>query len=88
MQLQCEQEGATAGVGTGLGATWLPPDTLESLAEVNESCLSLLAEQLQGATHLVYAALYEKPGLIGGWRERSESHAAVDTCRSRTSSAA
>jgi hypothetical protein len=45
MQLQCELEEAATGEGTGLGAIWLRPDTLESLAEVNESCLSLLAEQ-------------------------------------------
>ena len=27
------------------------------------------AAQLQGATHLVYAALYEAPNLIDGWRD-------------------
>lgn len=28
--------------------------------------------QLQGITHLVYAALYEKPGLIAGWQEQDQ----------------
>ena len=28
--------------------------------------------RLSGVTHVVYAALYEKPGLIAGWRERDQ----------------
>jgi nucleoside-diphosphate-sugar epimerase len=28
--------------------------------------------QLQGVTHLLYAALYEKPNLVAGWRERDQ----------------
>jgi nucleoside-diphosphate-sugar epimerase len=31
-----------------------------------------LAESLPGVTHLVYAALYERPGLVAGWREREQ----------------
>jgi nucleoside-diphosphate-sugar epimerase len=31
-----------------------------------------VAAQLGGVTHLVYAALYEKPGLIPGWYERDQ----------------
>ena len=31
-----------------------------------------VAGSLGGATHLVYAALYEKPGLVGGWTERDQ----------------
>ena len=31
------------------------------------------ATELQGATHLVYAALYEAPKLVDGWRDRSRS---------------
>ncbi len=27
------------------------------------------APELQGATHLVYAALYEAPNLVDGWRD-------------------
>jgi nucleoside-diphosphate-sugar epimerase len=30
------------------------------------------AAELQGATHLVYAALYEAPNLIDGWRDESQ----------------
>jgi nucleoside-diphosphate-sugar epimerase len=30
------------------------------------------APQLQGATHLVYAALYEAPNLVEGWRDESQ----------------
>ncbi|HYF18907.1 MAG TPA: SDR family oxidoreductase [Ramlibacter sp.] len=30
------------------------------------------AAQLQGVTHLLYAALYEKPNLVAGWRERDQ----------------
>jgi nucleoside-diphosphate-sugar epimerase len=30
------------------------------------------ARQLQGATHLVYAALYEAPKLVDGWRDESQ----------------
>ena len=30
------------------------------------------AAELQGATHLVYAALYEAPDLVGGWREQDQ----------------
>ena len=30
------------------------------------------ADRLHGITHIVYAALYEKPGLIAGWRERDQ----------------
>ncbi|MEW6301244.1 MAG: SDR family oxidoreductase [Thermodesulfobacteriota bacterium] len=28
--------------------------------------------RMRGVTHLVYAALYEKPGLVPGWRERDQ----------------
>src|SRR5690349_18740344 len=30
---------------------------------------SRVRDELRGATHLVYAALYEAPNLIDGWRE-------------------
>jgi nucleoside-diphosphate-sugar epimerase len=30
------------------------------------------AVQLQGATHLIYAALYEAPNLVEGWRDQSQ----------------
>ena len=31
-----------------------------------------LATSLPGVTHLVYAALYERPGLVAGWQEREQ----------------
>jgi len=31
-----------------------------------------LASDLQGATHLVYAALYETPNLVDGWRDQDQ----------------
>ncbi len=31
-----------------------------------------LATQLGAVTHLVYAALYERPGLVAGWREQEQ----------------
>jgi hypothetical protein len=43
MLLQCESENGVEGAG--LAAGWLRPETLESLVELNELCLALLAEQ-------------------------------------------
>ncbi len=31
-----------------------------------------VAAQFSGVTHLVYAALYERPGLVAGWREEEQ----------------
>ena len=31
-----------------------------------------LAASVSGVTHLVYAALYERPGLVAGWQEREQ----------------
>ncbi len=45
------------------GARWLPLDLTDAAA-----CRAL-APELAGTTHLVYAALYERPGLVAGWRE-------------------
>ena len=44
MNWQCAAEGRDSD-GAGLAAAWLAPETLESLMELNELCLSLLAEQ-------------------------------------------
>src|ERR1700682_5004113 len=48
MLLQCETE--DPGEGAGLVAGWLHPETLESLVELNELCLALLAEQAAART--------------------------------------
>ncbi|HXZ59293.1 MAG TPA: hypothetical protein VEG26_03870 [Steroidobacteraceae bacterium] len=45
MLLQCGMEGGAAGEETRLAASWLRADALESLAELNELGLALLAEQ-------------------------------------------
>src|ERR1700730_11596925 len=45
MRLQCQTEDGVPGEGASLVAGWLHPETLESLLELNELCLALLAEQ-------------------------------------------
>src|SRR6266550_2648964 len=45
MLLQCETDDGARGEGWGLAERWLHPETLESLVELNELCLALLAEQ-------------------------------------------
>lgn len=45
------------------GAEWYPLDLADAA-----SCAAL-APRLAEVTHLVYAALYEQPGLVAGWRE-------------------
>lgn len=45
------------------GGRWYPLDLADA------SACDALASQLAGVTHLVYAALYERPGLVAGWRE-------------------
>ena len=37
-----------------------------------EACLQVATSDLRDASHLVYAALYEKPGLIAGWQEQDQ----------------
>ena len=62
MLLQCESEGRGDGPTTG----WLRAGTLESLVELNELCLALIAEQAaaHGATG---SALLRQVGEL--WRE-------------------
>lgn len=45
------------------GARWVPLDLTDPKA------CTALASEFAGVTHLVYAALYERPGLVAGWRE-------------------
>jgi hypothetical protein len=45
MLLRCEGENGTGAAGAAVAAGWLLPETLDSLVELNESCLALLAEQ-------------------------------------------
>lgn len=48
------------------GARFLPLDLADA-----EACAKLTPE-FAGVTHLVYAALYERPGLVAGWREEEQ----------------
>lgn len=46
------------------GARWLPLDLTDAAAA------AALAPELAGVTHLVFAALHERPGLVAGWQEQ------------------
>jgi len=48
------------------GARWLPIDLTDQAA-----CAALTPE-FAGVSHLVYAALYEQPTLVAGWREQEQ----------------
>ena len=48
------------------GARWLPLDLSDAAA------CAALAPEFAGVTHLVYAALYERPGLVAGWQEQEQ----------------
>ena len=48
------------------GARWLALDLGDA-----EACAAL-GPQFEGVTHLVYAALYERQGLVAGWREEEQ----------------
>src|SRR5471030_1116295 len=48
------------------GARFLPLDLTDAAA------CEQLAKSLPDITHLVYAALYERPGLVAGWQEREQ----------------
>ena len=45
------------------GARWLALDLADPAA------CAAAAPEFAGVTHMVYAALYERPGLVAGWRE-------------------
>lgn len=48
-------------------ATFEPLDLLDP-----QSCQAAASSSLAETTHLVYAALYEKPGLIQGWQQQDQ----------------
>ena len=48
------------------GARFLPLDLMD------EGACAAAAAEFSGVTHLVYAALYERPGLVAGWREEEQ----------------
>ena len=48
------------------GACWHQLDLSDAVA------CSKAAPEFAGVTHLVYAALYERPGLVAGWQEEAQ----------------
>ena len=48
------------------GARWFPLDLTDAAA------CAALAPAFAGVTHLVYAALHERPGLVAGWQEDAQ----------------
>jgi nucleoside-diphosphate-sugar epimerase len=48
------------------GARWLPLDLTDA-----DACAGL-APEFAGVTHLVYAALHERPDLVAGWQEQEQ----------------
>ena len=48
------------------GARWLQLDLTDAAA------CAALAPEFTGITHLVYAALHERPGLVAGWQEEAQ----------------
>jgi hypothetical protein len=65
MLLQCEIEDRPSGEAARAAAEWLRPETLESLLELNELCLALLAEQAAASGAAAGTLLGEVGGL---WR--------------------
>lgn len=51
------------------GAKWLPLDLADKAA------CERIADALGNTTHLVYAALHERPALVAGWREEAQIRA-------------
>jgi nucleoside-diphosphate-sugar epimerase len=54
---------------TVFNARFIPVDLMD------ETVCARLAGQLHGVTHVVYAALHERPELIAGWREDAQIRA-------------
>lgn len=50
-----------------LDAPFIPLDLMDA-----DACRTTVADDLSDVTHLVYAALYEMPGLIAGWHESDQ----------------
>ncbi len=70
--------GSPSGSLPVVGLSRRRPDRLPPAVEhvavdlADPAAVAAAAPQLAGVTHLVYAALYEKPGLFAGWRERDQ----------------
>src|SRR3984885_5343758 len=61
-----------------LGVSRRPPDPAPpgyehiALDLTDAAACRAAAERFGGVTHVVYAALFEKPGLVAGWREQDQ----------------
>jgi len=70
--------GSPSGSWSVVGLSRRRPDRLPPSVEhvavdlADPSSVAAAAPRLAGVTHVVYAALYEKPGLFAGWRERDQ----------------
>src|SRR5215470_6578976 len=60
-------------VGVSRRLPWgLEGATLISVDLTDTACCAEVFGQMHDVTHVVYAALYEKPGLVRGWQERDQ----------------
>src|SRR6476620_1915957 len=59
--------GISRRVPAGLENTTIISGDLQNKAQCAE-----VFSQMHDVTHVIYAALYEKPGLVQGWRERDQ----------------
>lgn len=59
--------GVSRRIPTGLNGT-----TLISVDLTDKARCAEIFSKMSDVTHVVYAALYEKPGLVKGWRERDQ----------------
>src|SRR5438876_492423 len=50
------------------GARWRALDLSDAAA------CAAAASEFEGVSHLVYAALHERPGLVAGWQEDEQIH--------------
>jgi len=61
-----------------IGLSRRPPDQLSTdhiaLDLLDAAACERAAEQLGDVTHVIYAALFEKPGLLAGWVEEDQMH--------------
>jgi hypothetical protein len=77
MLLQGEWGGGVCGEGSALAAAWLRPETLESLVELNELSLGLLAEQAAARGAASSLLLRQVAELWGGLDANARHRAAA-----------
>jgi hypothetical protein len=77
MRLQGERGSGVSGEGGALAAAWLRPETLESLLELNELSLELMAEQAAARGEASSLLLHEVAELWGGFDANARHRAAA-----------